>query len=1009
MSALTLLLALAFSAQAHAAATVGTGNGVANDRVRVAPLMDGERCIGVRVTSGQKRVADLRLGPRGVITASKVAASTDGASAVLHLAGLTVPGGAVRFTPDSSVTVRVTADSAFPVIAFDLGIAAFDASAWQKLTGGTLPFHFLVCDLPDATMFYQGGGMIPMPVVDPFPFTATGFMAGEWAKGWSYAPPIAAWAVPAVGLWNDRAATFVAYDFDEQRHTDRSGEFVASAGCVGNGGAPFFCLVHPYQRQFVKLTYPRVPSRAASHFELIYSFDVPSAKDPNQFVLERLWREKRALLPPVPRMNDLAWIPEYDGFAPSGGIEPTATGVNLIWTSGTTGLDGAFLEPGSRMIGNDFIADGILRARTLGSPDALQLLQHDVDYLMDHCTWVDVGGDRCATWIHPIEGKFRDMWGGERCAGNHHPSTFQIGAGMLLLYQTTKDRRLLPYIDGVYNWCRHYLFTRDGVCDLSWAMFSREATAVGENFLLNYRKVFRDDQVRSRHADEALEMARTAIYKNLWFYTADPDPSDDLDPTFLNQATNDCRWAGRVTWNEAGWVLRSMVPVYCETGDPFLKYLLRGSIERYYAGFRDDGGVAENLQILGEIEGKGLRTGGFPDPEHGDSVRRWARPLAPAKLRVAMGQKAAIAFCLGTRSYDVAEFRYAAPASFSFRVVGLPTATPGEALDLVATAPFRDLRGGPVSVNVHPLAADRYEFNAATAGEDVFITGVKPGDVVSIGDAPLYRGSSRRWHTLPRRARACEVALADRRSASLVRHVAEDGLVAGRIVVRSCAGAPGSLAHPRRLGRPRDQRGQERRPRRHGRGRQARHRGLRGLRSYARRDRLHASHRQAAPCPRWRRAALGRRRRRPSLRPHQRLPAAQVRHVPRGCRSERPTDGRFGNRRRRNVACAHPRRSLFARRHLRAVAGEGNGLPLGRGTHGPVLPGAGRAVPRRPPLGRRHDPALALPPHVPSRGDGPRGLHPERAAGLRATSPPGRPHRHGAPLIPARRRGHARS
>jgi hypothetical protein len=738
MSALTLLLALSWvsvAGPANATVVVGPGNTIANDQVRVAPLVEGNRCTGFRVMAGQKRVADLRLGPRGVITAAKVEAREEAKAAALRLDGLSVPGGAVRFTADSSVSVRVTEGSAWPRVAFDLGIAAFDEAAWQKLTGGTLPFHFLVCDLADATMFYQGGGMIPMPAVDPFPITAAGFMAGEWAKGWTYAPPIAAWAVPAVGLWNDRAGTFVAYDFNEQRHTDRSGELLASAGCVGKDGPPFFCLVHPHQQAFVKLTYPRVPSRAASHFELLYSFGLPCAKDPNQFVLERLWREKRALLPPVPRMNDLAWIPEYDGFAPSGGIEPTATGIALIWLSGPTGLDGAFVEPGSRMLGNDFIADGILRARTLGPPDALQTLQQDVTYLMDHCTWVEVDGDRCATWIHPIEGKFREQWGGERCSGSHHPSTFQIGAGMLLLYQVTRDKRLLPFIDGVYNWCKHYLFTRNGVCDLPWAMFSREATAVGENFLLNYRKVFRDDPVRGRHAEEALDLARTAVYKNLWFYTADPDPSDDLDPTFLNQATNDCRWAGRVTWNEAGWVLRAMVPVYCETGDPFLKYLLRGSLERYYAGFRDDGGVAENLQIFGEIEPKGLRTGGFPDSEHGGSVRRWARPLSPAKMRVAMGQKAAIAFCMGTRSYDIAEYRYAAPASFSFRLVGLPTAALGESLDLVATAPFRDFRGQPVSVNGRALPADRYEFNGATAGEDVFIRGVKPGDVVAIGDA----------------------------------------------------------------------------------------------------------------------------------------------------------------------------------------------------------------------------------------------------------------------------------
>ena len=326
MSALALLLVACcvnVAQPANAAVSVGPDESIANDHVLVAPLMEGGRCLGFRVTAGERRVAEVHLGPRGVVAAAKVEARKEAGGASLRLTEIAVPGGAVRFATDSSVSIQVTEGTRWPRVAFDLRLEAFDEAAWQKLTGGTLPFHYLVCDLPEATMFYQGGGMIPLPEVDPFPTTAVGYMAGEWAKGWSYAPAMAAWAVPAVGLWNHRAGAFVAYDFDEQRHTDRSGEFIASAGCVGDDGPPFLCLVHPYQREWVKLTCPPVPSRAASHFELIYSFELPGSKDPNQFVLERLWREKRALLPPVPRTNDLAWIPEYDGFAPNGGIEPT--------------------------------------------------------------------------------------------------------------------------------------------------------------------------------------------------------------------------------------------------------------------------------------------------------------------------------------------------------------------------------------------------------------------------------------------------------------------------------------------------------------------------------------------------------------------------------------------------------------------------------------------------------------------------------------------------------------
>ena len=74
----------------------------------------------------------------------------------------------MRLADDSHVSVRVSEESAWPEIEFDLGIEAFDEAAWQELVGGTLPFHYLICEMPGATMFYQGGGLIPSPEVDPF-------------------------------------------------------------------------------------------------------------------------------------------------------------------------------------------------------------------------------------------------------------------------------------------------------------------------------------------------------------------------------------------------------------------------------------------------------------------------------------------------------------------------------------------------------------------------------------------------------------------------------------------------------------------------------------------------------------------------------------------------------------------------------------------------------------------------------------------------------------------------
>lgn len=732
---ITCLVALiALSAPGLGALTVEPGRAIANDHVRLELTHRGDVTTGFTLTGGGQEIARVLLGPRNLIV-SRRAVAERGAQRARIVLPLTTAGDFARLGPESRVEVTLAEGDLWPRVSFSLHLQAFDPEAWQQAVGGTLPFHYLLCELPGATMFYQGGGLTPSREVDPYPMSTRGYVTGLWAEGWSSAAAMAGWAVPAVGLWNHRAKTFAAYDFNEARHTDRSSRLVASAYCENPGGTPFFCLLHPYQRRWVDLTYPEAPSRVASHFELLYSRDLPDTSDPNMFVLERLWREHRDLLPPVPRTNDLAWIPQYDAYAPAGTIEPTSSSTYLTGLSGPTGLAGAFVEVGSRMLGNDFISDGVMRARFRGDEASLEPLKRDIEYLMPRCTWVDLGGERCATWVHPIEGKFLDRWGGEACAGIFHTRNFHIGAGMLLLYEITGDERLLPFVDGVYNLCRHYLFTRNGVCDLPWSMFCRVGTAAGEQFLLNYRRVFKDDPVRGRNYDEALDLARMSLYKVLWFYTADPDLDDDLDPLFLNQAVNDCRWCGRVTWNECGWVLRTMVPIYCETRDPFLKYLLRGSIERYYAGFREDGGMAENLQIFGEIEPKGLRTAGFSDACHGGNVRRWARPCADARLRVAMGQRAAIAFGLNSRAYDIQDYRYKEGAGFSFRLVAVnPNPPPERTVDIVATAPFRDLTGKPIKVDGQPLPPDRYELNPMTRGEDVYIRDVPVGATVEIGD-----------------------------------------------------------------------------------------------------------------------------------------------------------------------------------------------------------------------------------------------------------------------------------
>ena len=695
-------------------------------RIRVTDGPGGATGFAVATGDGRE-LCTVSLGPKG-LWAARQADVRDGSTLRFGDLSTDGSGGTPRLGPESFVEVELGDESRWPRVRFVLDLVSFDHEAWELALDGPCPLHYLVCRMPEAALFYQGGALIPSPALDPYPLSRPN-MSGAWAPGWSYAPPMAAYAIPAVGLWRPDASLFVAYDFDDATLTDHSVRSIASAYHAPESS---FCLVHPYQRRWTELTYPECPSHVDSHMDLVYSTDIPDRRDPNEFILRRVFAEMGDKLPPVPSMNDLGWIPDYDGWTQAPGLPRTGFGASLIHPSQPMGLEGYFVEPGATMLGNNFAGEGVEAAYERGDRAAIDQLRAELELLMARAERFEVDGDPCVAWNHPLDGRFQERWGGDGARGLHHESTFEIGAAFLIVYKHERDAKYLPIIDGIFNWCRHYAWTRNGVCDLAWAMFSRTPTAVSENFLLNYHALFRDDPERGAQAEEAIDLAVASLYKTLWVYLTDPDPSDSLDPTFLTQAVNDRWWIGQVTWNECGWFVRSLVPMYCETGDPNLQYLLRGILERYFVGQLEDGyNYCEDLDILGEWNDKGKRSASF-DPCHAGSVRRWALPPGATRMRVVMGEKAAIAFCKGTRDSDIDDYAFNNAPGFRFRVV---SSFDGP-FDLVASAPFRDLRGLPVLVNGRPCDPARVEFNPSTSGEDVCIRGVRDGDVVVIGREP---------------------------------------------------------------------------------------------------------------------------------------------------------------------------------------------------------------------------------------------------------------------------------
>ena len=718
-------------------ATGNDGPTVSNSETRLVAIHSRGTAIGVRLEAGQRTLAELHFGPNGLWSATRSEGKRIGETGVLRFSGFDTGGtGATpRLGSDSFVELSLKGDEPSPKVRFLIDVRAFDEAAWQAALPPAAPFYFLSCTVPDALMFYRGGGLIPTPTFNPYPLSRQGVMSGTWSRQWSFAATMEAFAVPALGLWNPGAGVFVGYDFGEARHTDRSCKYLGSAYCAGEGrhAKDMFCLVYPHAKHWVDLRHPLEPVRLESHFELVYSTELGADRDPNELVLKRFVREHLDLLRPAPAMNDLSWIRD-PGRIRLPHVVRRSTGSGLTHRSGPHYLEGAFCELDALMLGCTYPGDGVRAIYQAKNRRAIDRLHEDLELLKQHAVWKTIEGDRCCTWVHPLEGKFKDRWGGEECAGYRHKCTWQIGTAMAVVYANERDESLLPFIDGVYNWTKHALYTRNGVCDIPWAMFCHIGLAAGENFMLTYRQAFCNDPVRKRNLAEALRLATMVAYKSMWFYLADPDETDGMDPLFLGQAVVDRRWIGRVTWNECGWPPRTAIPLYCETGDPFLRYFVRGVAANFFVGYREDGGIAENVNISGETEPKGRRTAGTSGISNAAQLRRWAEPAGASRIRICIGEKAAIAFCKKTTDYDIADYAYKPELNCRFRLVARP-GTPNEPLDVTITAPFRDLRTRAIRINGEPVPPHRVELNDFTDGEDAYVREVRPGEVIEIGDA----------------------------------------------------------------------------------------------------------------------------------------------------------------------------------------------------------------------------------------------------------------------------------
>lgn len=729
------------------------GQTIENGRVTVRAVRQAGGWIGFDVLDGTGPSAAPVAAVRWASGGRWVAGRCDATRSTLRFSALSAPG--IRtptFGRDSAVAVSLRPRDPYPQVRFRLSVERFDEAAWARAWATPCPFTFLRCSLEgadEAQLFYQGGLLYPGPRVDPFPITQ-GPMRGQWAPNWSYAPAIGANPVPAMGLWAPASRRFVAYEFQDARLTDRSEAYVASAYCAGQPDQPgqFWCLAYPHAADWLRLRLPKAPFTVATWFRILHRRDIGSDSDPNRFVLRELLSTYKERLPPAPSMNDMAWLrqglePSQVRFLHALGKTPDypRTGVAPIVVVPYERCEKVFFDPGAAQLIAHQTGKAARYAIEVADRAGIEELRRQIEYLLPRAVTERYGTDVCTVWKHPVEGRFKEAFGGAAATGTRHMFNWGIASAMLWLHRLSPQPRYLPIIDGMVKWTRHCLYDRAGMADLPWAVFSMGAANGGE-FLLDYWETFRDDPERRGLAAEAWRLAEVIVYRNTYPYTSDPLDHDDLDPTFLLQAVNSHFWLGQVTWGEMGRIPEMAIQMYLETGDPYWKYLVRGCLERYHIGTIDASGrYAENLNVFA---GGGV-SGGW-----GANNFRWlAEPLGGAVAQIDVGPRAAVAFCRGTRAVDVRDFRFSPERGYAFTVVvdrAQPNAPTGR-FDLHVTSPRRSLTGARVLLDGAELALDRVTIEPA--GWNALIRGVTAGSRIEIIKAGLPDAPARATAPFP--------------------------------------------------------------------------------------------------------------------------------------------------------------------------------------------------------------------------------------------------------------------
>ena len=199
-----------------------------------------------------------------------------------------------------------------------------------------------------------------------------------------------------------------------------------------------------------------------------------------------------------------------------------------------------------------------------------------------------VGGDACLYWQKPLSGAWLTNWGGPAVTTLHDSEGWYAARVLVELYRYDRAHNqvkpsYLPAIDSLFNWAKHFVWTRNEFADVPSSPFAIGGTLCPA-FLLDYYFTFRNDAQRATNATLALHLANVVTWRYLHPWAMDSDRCDGaLDSAFLAEPNSGRDWAGLGCANEVNWNIDALTQVYVHTGDPRMRYYLRGMLQRWPA------------------------------------------------------------------------------------------------------------------------------------------------------------------------------------------------------------------------------------------------------------------------------------------------------------------------------------------------------------------------------------------------------------------------------------------